>query len=103
MLPRTDKDCIVLFQRYVSLHYGERFFLDGATATNLKEREIYLVEPVSSLLKLVCNLKHLSCEQFHNIVKGNSAFLRNVRKLKLQNIHGLTRKSKSGFCFVCFD
>jgi len=40
------------------------FFFDAAT--KLKEREIYLVKPVSSLLKLVCNLKHLSCKQFHN-------------------------------------
>jgi len=35
----------------------ERFFLDAAT--NQKERETFLVEPVSSL-KLVCNSKHLS-------------------------------------------
>jgi len=41
------------------------FFFDAAT--NLKEREIFLVEPVSSL-KLVCNLKHLSRKQFHNTV-----------------------------------
>jgi len=59
-------------------------FLDAAT--NLKEREIFLVEPVSSLLKLVCNLKHLSCKQFHNIVKADPTFLRSLRKL--QNIHG---------------
>jgi len=47
------------------------FFLDAAT--NQKEREIFLAEPVSSL-KLVCNLKHLSCKQFHKIVKGDSTF-----------------------------
>jgi len=47
----------------------ERFFLDAAT--NQKERETFLVEPVSSL-KMVCNLKHLSCKQFHKIVKGDS-------------------------------
>jgi len=41
---------------------GFDFFLDAAT--NLKEREIFLVEPVFSP-KLVCNLKHLSCKQFH--------------------------------------
>jgi len=35
------------------------FFFDAAT--NLKEREISPIEPVSTLLKLVCNLKHLSC------------------------------------------
>jgi len=35
----------------------ERFVLDAAT--NQKERESFLVEPVSSL-NLVCNLIHLS-------------------------------------------
>jgi len=65
------------------------FFLDEAT--NLKEREIFLGEPVSSL-KLVCNLKHLSCKQLHKIVKGDSTFLGNIRNL--QNIHGLNRLSK---------
>jgi len=64
------------------------FFLD--TATNQKERESFLVEPVSSL-KLVCNLKHLSGKQFHKIVKGDSTFLGNLRNL--QNIHGLNRLS----------
>jgi len=59
------------------------FILDAAT--NQKERETFLVEPVSSLT-LVCNLKHLSCKQFHKIVKGDSTFLRNLRNL--QNIHG---------------
>jgi len=76
----------------------ERFFFDAAT--NLKEREIFLVEPVFSL-KLACNLKHLSCKQFHNIVKGDSTFYRNVSKL--QNTRGLNRTSKYEFCFVCFD
>jgi len=75
------------------------FFLDATT--NLKQREIFLVEPVSRLLKLVCTLKHLSCKQFHIIVKGDSTFLRNLKKL--QNIHELTRTSKYGFYFVCFD
>ena len=65
------------------------FFLDAAT--NQKEREIFLAEPVSSL-KLVCNLKHLSCKQLHKIVKGDDAFLGNLRNL--QNIHGLSRLSK---------
>jgi len=51
------------------------FFLDATT--NQKEREAFLVEPVSSLSKLVCNSKHLSCKQFHKIVKGDSTFLRN--------------------------
>jgi len=37
----------------------ERFFLHEAT--NLTEREICLIEPVFTLSKLVCNLKHLSC------------------------------------------
>jgi len=60
------------------------FFLDAAT--NLKERETFLVQPVSSL-KLVYNLKHLSCNQFHKIVKRGSAFLGNLRNL--QSIHGL--------------
>jgi len=35
------------------------FFLDAAT--NLKEREICPIGPVFTLLKLVCDLKHLSC------------------------------------------
>jgi len=65
------------------------FFLDAAT--NQKERETFLVEPVSSL-KLVCNLKHLSCKQLHKIAKGNSTFLGNLRNL--QNIHGINRISK---------
>ena len=47
------------------------FFLDAAK--NLKERETFLVEPVSSL-KLVCNSKHLSCKQFHKIVKADPTF-----------------------------
>jgi len=54
------------------------FFLDAAT--NLKEN-FFLVQPVSSLLKLLCTLKHLSGKQFHNIVKGDSTFLRTLRKL----------------------
>jgi len=74
-----------------------RFLLDAAT--NQKERETFLVEPVSSL-KLVCNLKYLSCKQFHKIVKGDSTLLGNLRNL--QNIHGLNRLSKQGICFVCF-
>jgi len=65
------------------------FFLGAAT--NRKEREATLVEPVSSL-KMVCNLKRLSCKQFHKIVKGDSTFLRNLRNL--QNIHELNRLSK---------
>jgi len=62
------------------------FFRDAVT--NQKERKIFVVEPVFNL-KLVCNLKHISCKQFHKIVKGDSTFLRN-----LQNIHGLNRLSK---------
>jgi len=67
---RTDKDCTVLLQRYGSfkLKWND-FFLDAAT--NQKERETFVVEPVSSL-KLVCNLKHLLCKQFHISVKGDS-------------------------------
>jgi len=65
------------------------FFLDAAT--NQKERETFLVEPVSSL-KLVCNVKHLSCKQFHKIVKAGSTFLENLGNL--QNIHELNRLSK---------
>jgi len=72
------------------------FFLDASTY--LKEREISLVEPVSTLLKLVCNIKHVLCKQFHNILKGDSTFQRNLTKL--QNINGLNRTSKEGFCFV---
>jgi len=65
------------------------FFLDAAT--DQKERETFLVEPVSSL-KLVCNLKQLSCKQFHKIVKGDSTFLGNLRNL--QNIHELNKLSQ---------
>jgi len=60
------------------------FFRDSAT--NQKERETFMVELVSSL-KLMCNLKHLSCKQVHKIVKSDSTFLGAVRNL--QNIHGL--------------
>jgi len=67
----------------------EFFFLDAAT--NKKERETFLAEPVSSI-KLVCNLKHLSCKQFHKIVKGDSTFLGTLRNL--QNSHGLNRLRK---------
>jgi len=65
------------------------FFVDAAT--NQKGIETFLVEPVSST-KLMCNLKYLSCEQFHEFVKGDSTFLGNLRNL--QNIHGLNRLSK---------
>ena len=65
------------------------FFLDAAT--NQKERETFLVEPVSSR-KLVCNLKHLSRKQFHKIIKGDFTFLGNLRNL--QNIHEINRLSK---------
>jgi len=65
---RTDKDFTVLLQRYGSANL-ERFFLDAAT--NQKERETFLVEPVSSL-KLVCNFKYLLCKQFHKSEKGDS-------------------------------
>jgi len=68
----------------------ERFFLDAPT--NQEERETFLAEPVSGLVKLVCNLKHLSRKQFHKIVKGDSTFLGNLRNL--QNIHELNRLSK---------
>jgi len=61
------------------------------TDTNQNEREAFLVELVFSL-KLVCNLKHLSCKQFHKTVKGDSTFLGNLRNL--QNIHELNRTSK---------
>jgi len=64
----------------------ERFFLDAAT--NQKERETFLVEPVSSL-KLVCQSKHLLCKQFHKIVKDDSTFLGNFRNLQI--INGLNR------------
>jgi len=88
-----------LLQRFALYANVERFFLDAAT--NLKERDIALVGSFSSQLKLVCNFKHLTCKQFHNIVKGDSTFLRNLRKP--QNIHGRNRTSKYGFCFVYFD
>jgi len=59
---RADKDCTVLLQRYGSVLIWNNFFLDAAT--NQKERKTFLVEPVSSV-KVVVNLKHLSCKQFH--------------------------------------
>jgi len=86
---RTDKDCTVLLQLYGSLWWRNDFFLDAAT--NQKERETSLAEPVFSL-KLVCNLKHLSCKQFHKIVKCDSTFLGNLSYL--QNIDGLNKLSK---------
>jgi len=56
-------ELIKIAQIYFSVipHYAnvERFILDSAT--NLKESEIILIEPVSILLKLVCYLNHLSC------------------------------------------
>jgi len=70
------------------------FFHDAAT--NQKERDAFLVEPVASL-KLVCNSKHISCKQFHTIVKGDATLLANSRNL--ENIHGLNWLSKLGFCF----
>jgi len=48
------------------------FILDANT--NQKERKTFLIEPVSSSLKLVCNLKYLSCKQFHKIAKGDFTF-----------------------------
>jgi len=60
----------------------ERLFLDATT--NQQERETFLLESVSRL-KLVSNLKHLSCKQFHKIVKGDSTFLGYLRNR--QNIH----------------
>jgi len=89
---RTDEDCTVLLQRYGCLCYTviwNDFFLDAAT--NQKERETFLAEPVSNL-KLVCNLKYLSRKQFHKLVKGDTIFLGNLRYL--QNIHELNRLSK---------
>jgi len=52
-------------RRWHSFTYGSftlmwNDFSLGA-ATNLKEREIFLNEPVSTLLKLVYYFKHLSC------------------------------------------
>jgi len=44
------------------------FFLDAVT--NLEERDLSsIVEPVFGLLKLVCNLKPLSCKQFIILLK----------------------------------
>jgi len=54
------------------------FFLDSAT--NLKDREIFLVKPVFSLT-LVCNLKHLSCKQFHNNVKRRFYILKKFKEI----------------------
>jgi len=66
---RADKDCSFTSTLWLFMLTWNDFFLDAAT--NQKVRETFLVEPVSSL-KLVCNLKHLSCKQFHKIVKGDS-------------------------------
>ena len=68
--------------------YVERFFLDAAA----KKDNFFLVQPVSSLLKLLCTLKHLSGKQSHNIVKGDSTFLRTLRKLAKYS--GANRTSK---------
>jgi len=46
----------------------------------------------------VCDLKHLSCKQFHKIVKGYSTFLGNLKNL--QNIHGLNRLPQVNKDFV---
>jgi len=71
---------IAQFYFSVMAHYAdvERFFLDAAT--NLKEREIFLIEPVSTLIKLACNLNHLSCNCFHNIVKSDFTFLKKFKE-----------------------
>jgi len=58
--------------------------------TKKKEKPFWLNQ-VSSL-KLVRNLKHLSCKQFHKIVKSDFTFLGTLRNL--QNIYGLNRLSK---------
>jgi len=72
---RTDKDCTVLLQRYGSLcSYGTIFSL-MQSQTKKKENSSRLNQLLS--LKLVCNLKHLSCKQFHKIVKGDFTFLGN--------------------------
>jgi len=55
------------------------FLLDAAT--NQKERETFLLEPVSGL-KLVCSLKHRSCQQFHKIVKRDSTFIENLQNIQ---------------------
>jgi len=75
---RTDKDCSFTSTLWLFMLMWNDFFLDAAT--NQKEKETFLVEPVYSL-KLVCNLKHLSCTQFHKIVKSESTFLRTLRNL----------------------
>jgi len=74
----TDKDCTIFTSTLWLFMLWNNFFLDAATYQ--KERETILVEPVSSL-KIVFNLKHLSCKQFHRSVKGDSTFLRNSRNL----------------------
>jgi len=58
-------------------------FLDAAT--NLKEKEILLIEPVS--FKDGVQFKTSFIQVFHNIVKGDFIFSTNLRKL--QNIHEL--------------
>jgi len=68
---RTYKDCSFNSTLWLFMLIWNDFCLYAAT--NQKQREIFLAEPVSSL-KLVCNLKHLSCKQFHKIVKGDSTF-----------------------------
>jgi len=59
MLQLTDKDCSFISAFWLITLMWNEFFLDAAT--DLKEREIFQIEAVSALLKLVCNLKHLSC------------------------------------------
>jgi len=57
----------------------ERSFTVIQPQPQLKQREIFLLEALPSLLKLVYNLKHLSCKQFHNIGKGITACSRNCK------------------------
>jgi len=67
----------------------ERFF---SWCRHKPKRKTNLSGWTSFYIKLVWNLKHLSCKQFQKTVKGDSTFLGNLRNL--QNTHGLNWLSK---------
>jgi len=86
---RTDKDCTVLLQSYGSFcWYGTIFSMMQPQIKKKKNLSVW----TSCCLKLMWNLKHISCKQFHKIVKDDSTFLGNLSNL--QNIQGLNRSGK---------
>ena len=67
----------------------ERFF---PWCSHKHKREIFVVQPVSTLLKLVCNLNIFHTSSFIILLKALQHFLR-----KLQNIHELNRQMNKYF------